>query len=58
MFAQAKVAHVAARHTHSLGLAINCSVIPVVGERTHGTSFRVLKVTSQVATTGGGVCSL
>jgi len=48
------------RQTHTqpwLGYKL-CAVIPVVGERTHGTSFRVLKVTSQVATTGGGVCSL
>jgi len=36
----------------SLGLATNCAVIPVAGQRTHGTTFRVLKVTSQVATTG------
>jgi len=43
------------RSTHAvLGLAINqlCAVIPVAGQRTHGTTFRALKVTSQVATPG------
>jgi len=30
-----------------------CAVIPVTtGQRTHGTTFRALKVTSQVATPG------
>jgi len=29
-----------------------CAVIPVAGQRTHGTTFRALKVTSQVATPG------
>ena len=33
------------------GLAI-CAVIPVAGHRTHGTTFRSRKVTSQVATPG------
>jgi len=34
-----------------------CAVIPVAGQRTHGTSFLPLKVTSKVATPGeGGVC--
>ena len=28
------------------------AVIPVAGQRTHGTTFRALKVTSQVATPG------
>jgi len=38
----------------ALGLAINCAhaVIPVAGQRALGTTFRALKVTSQVATTG------
>ena len=41
------------RSAHAaLGLAINCAVIPVAGQRTHGTTFRALKVTSQVATPG------
>ena len=29
-----------------------CAVIPAAGQRTHGTTFRALKVTSQVATAG------
>jgi len=29
-----------------------CAVIPVAGQRTRGTTFRALKVTSQVATLG------
>ena len=29
-----------------------CAVIPVAGQRTHGTTFQALKVTSQVATPG------
>ena len=37
----------------SLGLGHKlCAVIPVAGQRTHGTTFRALKVTSQVATPG------
>jgi len=37
----------------TLGLAINwCAVIPVAGQRTHGTTFRAVKLTSQVATLG------
>jgi len=38
----------------ALGLAINCvcAVIPVAVQRTHGTTFRALKVTPQVATPG------
>ena len=39
-------------HT-ALGLAINCA-----GLLTHETAFQALKVTSQVATSGGGVCGL
>jgi len=35
----------------------HCAVTQVAGQRMHGTTIRVLKVTSQV-TTGGGVCSL
>jgi len=39
--------------TRSLGLGYKlCAVIPVVGKRTHGTTFRALKVASQVATPG------
>jgi len=42
-----------AQRTRSLGLGYQlCTVIPVAGQRTHGTTFRPLKVTSQVATTG------
>ena len=38
------------RSAHAaLGLAINCAVIPVAGQRTHGTTFRALKVTFQGA---------
>jgi len=42
------------RSAHAtLGLAINwCTVIPVAGQRTHGTTFRAVKLTSQVATLG------
>ena len=36
----------------ALGMAVNCALIPVVGQRTHGTAFRALKVTCQVAATG------
>jgi len=44
------------RSAHAaLGLAIKmCAVIPVAGQRTHGTNFRALRVTSQVAKPGGG----
>jgi len=39
--------------TRSLGLGYKPSaVILVAGQRTHGTTFRALKVTSQVATPG------
>ena len=39
--------------TRSLGLGYKLHVvIPVAGQRTHGTTFRALKVTSQVATEG------
>jgi len=42
-----------AQRTRSLGLGYKlCAVIPVAGQRTHGTTFRVLKVTSRVATPG------
>jgi len=41
------------RSAHAaLGLAINCAVLPTAGQRTHGTTFRALRVTSQVATPG------
>jgi len=39
----------------TLGLAILCAVIPLAGQLTHGTSFRALKVTSEMA--AGGVAS-
>jgi len=39
--------------TRSLGLGYKlCAVIPVAGQLTHGTTFRALKVTSQVAAPG------
>jgi len=42
-----------AQCTRSLGLGYKmCAVIPVAGQRTHGTTFSALKVTSQVATPG------
>jgi len=44
---------VAAQLKRSLGLGYKpCAVLPVAGQRTHGTTFRALKVTSQVATPG------
>jgi len=44
------------RSAHAaFGLAIKmCAVIPVAGQRTHGTNFRALRVTSQVVKPGGG----
>ena len=36
----------------ALGLAINCAVVPVAGQRTRGTTFRARKITSQMATPG------
>ena len=42
-----------AQCTRSLGPGYKlCAVIPVAGRRTHGTTFRALKVTSRVATPG------
>jgi len=42
-----------AQCTRSLGLGYKlCAVIPAAGQRTHGATFRALKVTSQVATPG------
>ena len=42
-----------AQFTRSLGFGYKrCAVIPVAGQRTHGTAFRPRKVTSQVAATG------
>ena len=39
--------------TRSLGLGYKrCAIIPVAGQRTHGTTFRTLKVASQWATPG------
>ena len=39
--------------TRSLGLGYKmCAVLSVTGQRTHGTTYRALKVTFQVATTG------
>ena len=54
------ISHVAQRRrpaeaqcTRSLGLGYKlCAIIPVAGHRTHGTTFRTLKLTSQVATPG------
>ena len=41
------------RSARSLRLGYKmCAVIPVAGQRTHGTTFRALKVTLQVATPG------
>ena len=42
----------------ALGLAINCVIILVAGQRTHGTTFRELKVTCQVATPGRSLRSV
>jgi len=57
IFAQAKVARrrrsAEAQYTRSLGLGYKlCAIMPVAGQRTHGTPFKALKVTSQVAATG------
>ena len=57
MLSQAKVARrrrpAEAQCTHSLGRDYNlCAVIPVAGRQTHWTTFRALKVTSQVAEPG------
>jgi len=42
-----------AQCTRSLGLGYKlCAVIPVAGQRTHGTTFRALIVTSRMATPG------
>ena len=42
-----------AQYTRSLGLGYKlCAIIPVADQRTHGTTFRALKVTSQVASPG------
>ena len=41
------------RSAHAaLGLATNCAVIPVAGQRTHETTFLPLEVTSQAAAPG------
>jgi len=44
----------------ALGLAIYklCAVIPVAGQQMDGTAFRALKVTVQVAITGGSLRSM
>jgi len=49
-----------AQRTQSVGLGYKlCAVIPVAGQRTHGTTFRTaLTVTSQHRSSGGGVCGL
>ena len=48
-----------AQCTRSLGLGYKlCAVIPVAGQRTHRTTFWVLKVTSQVATPGWSLRSV
>ena len=46
--------HPAEAHcTCSLGLGYKlCAVITVAGQRTHGSTFRMVRVTSQLATTG------
>jgi len=37
------------RSAHAaLGFAISCALVPVAGQRTHWTTFRAFKVTSQV----------
>ena len=42
-----------AQCTRSLGLGCKlCAAIPVAGKRTHGTTFRALKVTPRAATPG------
>ena len=42
-----------------LGLGYKmCAVIPVAGQRTHGTTFWALKVTSQVETRGRNLRSM
>jgi len=42
-----------AQRTRSLGLGYKlCAAIPVAGQRTHGTTFRALKVAYRVATPG------
>jgi len=42
-----------AQRTRSLGLGYKVyAVVPVAGKRTHGTTFRELKVTFRVATPG------
>jgi len=48
-----------AQSTRSLGLGYKlCAVIPAAGQRTHGTTFRTLKVTFQVATTRAASASM
>ena len=48
-----------AQCTRSLGLGYKrCAVIPVTGQRTHGTTFRALKVTFQLATRGRSLRSV
>jgi len=48
-----------AQCTRSLGLGYKlCAVIPIAGQRTHGTTFRALKVISQVTTPGGSLRSM
>ena len=59
IFAQSKVARHRrpgeAQCTRSLGLGYKlCAVIPVAGQRTNGTTFLTLIVTSLLATRGGG----
>jgi len=47
------------RSAHAaLGLAVNCAVIQVAGQRTHGTTFRALKSNFPGSNTGGRVCLL
>ena len=57
ILAQAKVARrrrpAEGQRTRSRGLGYElCAVIPVAGQQTHGTTFRALKVASQLTTPG------
>jgi len=62
LISQARLLDVATqlnRSAHAaLGLAINCAVILVAGQRTHGTTFWALKVNSKVATPGAESASV
>ena len=47
-----RLLNVAAQLKCSAPAALGFAIIPVAGQRTHGTTFRMLKVTSQVASPG------